>query len=98
MTDSQVWHSGAGSMAGTGAPVAWNSDKMKNSKASTGKLVIQTHVTDIDLEATEEYNILSAASISFKNESLRDCEQHYIVLQGMRWKDMANILLFEKDS
>ena len=39
---------------------------MKNSRASTGKLVILNSVTDIDLEATEEYNILSAASSSFK--------------------------------
>ena len=39
---------------------------MKNSRASAGKLVILKSVTDIDLEATEEYNLLSTASSSFK--------------------------------
>ena len=39
---------------------------MKNSGASTGKLVVQNSVTDIDLETAEEYNILSAAPLSFR--------------------------------
>ena len=66
MTDTRVWHSDPCSMACTGAPVALNSGQMKKFQASPRKLVIQNLVTDIDLEATEEYNIMCAASILIK--------------------------------
>ena len=65
MTNSQVWHSDASSMAGTDAPASWNSDQMKNSQARTVKLVIQNSVSVIDFEAKEECNILCVTSISF---------------------------------
>ena len=64
VSNPQVRHSDASSMASTLQPVAWNYQM----KSNYGKLVIQNHVTDIDLETTEEYNILSAASISFKEK------------------------------
>ena len=66
MTNSQVRHSDASSIEGRGQRVARNSDQMMISSARTGKLVMQNSVRDIDLEATEEYNILSAASNSFE--------------------------------
>ena len=49
---------------------------MKNSKAYTGHTVIKKWVTDIDLEAKEECNILSATSISFR-EKVNDRLQLY---------------------
>ena len=46
-----------------------------NSQARTGRLVIKDSVNDdVDVEAAEDYNILSAASISFRekvNERVR---------------------------
>ena len=76
MEDSQVTHSDVSSMASTkGGPVAWSSDQILNSQARTGRLVIKDSVNDdVDVEATEECNILSAASISFRekvNERVR---------------------------
>ena len=74
MDDSQVRHSDASSMASTGGPVAWSSDQMVKSQASTGRPVTDDSITDIDLEATKEYNILSAGSTSFRekvNERVR---------------------------
>ena len=41
-------------------------DAKKNSYANTGRLVINNSVTDTDLEAKEECNVLSATSISFR--------------------------------
>ena len=86
MTNSQVRHFDARLKASTVSPMAWGLSRtknsqastghpvIKNSKASTGLPVIKNLVTDTDLEAIEECNILSAASISFRervNERLR---------------------------
>ena len=65
MANSQMRHSDASSMASTGPPVAWESNLIQNSQASTGPLVIKDFVTDIDLETKEDCNILSARPISF---------------------------------
>ena len=65
MDDSQVRHSDASSMAST---VAWSSDQMVKSQASTGRPVTEDSITDIDLETTKEYNILSAGSTSFRKK------------------------------
>ena len=72
MTNSQVRHLDARSKATTGSPMARKSNRISNSQASTGHTVIKkskqvraTHskknlVTDINLEAKEECNNLSA--------------------------------------
>ena len=43
--------------------MAWASNRMKNSEASTGHPVKEKLATDIDLEAKEECNLLSAISL-----------------------------------
>ena len=67
-------YSDANSMTSAGVLVGWGSDQTMKSQVSTGRLVIKNSATEIDLEATEENNILSAASISFRekvNERVR---------------------------
>ena len=86
-----------------GRPVADNqpsaNNQGKNSKASTGRLVIKNSVADTALEAQEECNILFDASISFRErEWTRDYEHHKIVIQEMRWKEWTSILKVGKYS
>ena len=71
MEDSQVMQPDASSMAST---VAWSSDQIMKSQASTRRLVTEDSITDIGLEATNEYIILSAALTSLTekvNERVR---------------------------
>ena len=65
MTNSQVMNLDARSKNSMGSPMTWEPSRTKNSKANTGHSVIKNLVTDIDLEAKEECNILSVCSISF---------------------------------
>ena len=72
---SEVRYLDANSMTSAGVLVGWSSDQTMNSQVSTGRLVIKNSATEIDLEATEECNILSAASTSFRekvNERVRE--------------------------
>ena len=47
-------------MEGAAAPVGWGSDQTVNSQVSIGKLVAENSVTENDLEADKECDILSA--------------------------------------
>ena len=66
MRNSQEWHTDARLMASTEETVAWNSNQMKNSRASTARPVTENPVIRIDLETSRGYNILSAESVSFR--------------------------------
>ena len=55
-------------MASTEEPVARNSNQMKNSRANTGRPVTQNPVTDIDLETSRGYNLLSAELVPLKEK------------------------------
>ena len=65
---SQVRYLDANSMTSAGVLVGWGSDQTMNSQVSTGRLVIKNSATENDLEATEENNIPSAESISFRDK------------------------------
>ena len=56
----------ARSISSTGEPVAWDSNRMQDSKVGTGEPVGWDSVIDVDLETSREYNLLSAESVSFK--------------------------------
>ena len=49
---------------------------MKNSRASTGELLIQSFVTDMDLEATAEHNIFLPHQSHSKKERMQDREYY----------------------
>ena len=76
--DSHVSSLEANSMVSTGALVGRSLDQTVKSQVSTGRIVTKNSATEIDEEATEECNILSAASISFRDkgewESASDIE------------------------
>ena len=65
---SQVRYLVGNSMTSAGVLVGWCSDQTMNSQVSTGRRVINNSATQNDLEATEECNILSAASIAFREK------------------------------
>ena len=74
MASSQVRHWDARSEASTGSPVAWESNRIKNSQASTGHTVVKKWSLTSIWRRKKNAIFLSVTSISFKkrvNERLR---------------------------
>ena len=97
--DSQVRYEDANSMASTGALVGWRSDQTMNSEEGTGRPVTKSLTTEIDLEATEECNILFAESISFKRSPGNELvDKHFLSCGLFTTSSMHAAISHGKDS
>ena len=111
MWNSQERHTDAKSMASTGGPVAWNSNQMQNSRASTGQPVTQYFFIDVDLQVPRECN-LSAESVSFRErvdtrlrmmlnrppvDEMNDIDKHSFILGIFMSSSMKVAVFLQRD-